>query len=107
MRWIGRWREITGDKVDYEISQHVAGKFPEISLEQFQRSVVLIEPDGAVFTGAEAVFRSLRSRSSKRWLAWSYYHVPGFAPISEAFYKFVSMNRRPPRDPDRLLQGTA
>src|SRR5438046_9898617 len=93
-RWIGRWREITGDKVDYEISQHVAGKFPEISLEQFQRSVVLIEPDGAVFTGAEAVFRSLRSRSSKRWLAWSYYHVPGFAPISEAFYKFVSMNPR-------------
>src|SRR5438270_11178277 len=58
-RWIERWREITGDKVDYEISQNVADKFSEISREQFQRSVVLIETDGAVFTGAEAVFRSL------------------------------------------------
>jgi predicted DCC family thiol-disulfide oxidoreductase YuxK len=104
-RWIERWREITGDKVDYEISQNVAEKFPEIPLEQFQRSVVLIEPDGAVFTGAEAVFRSLRSRSSKRWLAWSYYHVPGFAPISEASYKFVSMNRRFASAMTRLLWG--
>src|SRR6267143_2331131 len=104
-RWIERWREITGDKVDYEISQNVAQKFPEIPLEQFQRSVVLIEPDGAVFTGAEAVFRSLRSRSSKRWLAWSYYHFPGFAPISEAFYKFVSMNRRFASAMTRLLWG--
>src|SRR5882762_2007830 len=93
-RWIERWREITRDNVDYEISQNVADKFPEISREQFQRSVVLIETDGAVFTGAEAVFRSLRCRSSKRWLAWSYYHLPGFAPITEGFYKFIAMNRR-------------
>src|SRR4051812_4141247 len=88
-RWIERWRKVTGDKVDYEISQDVADRFPEIPREQFGRSVVLIEPDGAVFTGAEAVFRSLRCRSSKRWLAWSYDHLPGFAPITEAFYKFV------------------
>src|SRR6266436_8415467 len=63
-RWIERWREITADAVDYETSQNVAERFPEIPQEQFQRSVVLIEPDGAVFTGAEAVFRSLRCRSS-------------------------------------------
>jgi lipase maturation factor 1 len=104
-RWIERWREITGDKVDYETSQNVADKFPEVSREQFQRSVVLIEPDGAVVTGAEAVFRSLRCRSSKRWLAWSYYHVPGFAPITEAFYKFTATNRRFASAMTRLLWG--
>jgi lipase maturation factor 1 len=104
-RWIERWREITGDKVDYETSQNIAAKYPEIPREQFQRSVVLIEPDGAVFTGAEAVFRSLRCRSSKRWLAWSYYRLPGFAPITEAFYKFTATNRRFASAMTRLLWG--
>src|SRR5262249_46491792 len=105
-RWIERWREITRDAVDYETSQNVADKFPEIPREQFQGSVVLIEGDGAVFTGAEAVFRSLRCRSSKRWLAWTYYHVPGFAPISEGFYKFIAANRRLASGITRLLWGS-
>ena len=104
-RWIERWREATGDEVDYQTSQDVSDKFPEIPREQFQRTVVLIEPDGAVFTGAEAVFRSLRCRSSKKWLAWSYYHIPGFAPITEAFYKFTAMNRRLASAMTRLLWG--
>ncbi|HEX4638470.1 MAG TPA: lipase maturation factor family protein [Chthoniobacterales bacterium] len=104
-RWIERWHEITGDEVDYETSQNVTDRFPEIGREQFQRSVVLIEPDGAVFSAAEAVFRSLRCRSSRRWLAWSYYHVPGFAPITEAFYKFVAANRSFASAMTRLLWG--
>jgi lipase maturation factor 1 len=104
-RWIERWREITRDEIDYDTSQNVADRFPEIPSEQFARSVVLIETDGAVFTGAEAVFRSLRCRSSKRWLAWSYDHVPGFAPISETFYKFIAANRRFASAMTRLLWG--
>jgi len=104
-RWIERWREITRDEVDYETSQNVGGKFPEISRQQFERSVILIEADGSVFTRGEAVFRSLRCRSSKRWLAWSYYHMPGFSPITEAFYRFISMNRRFASAMTRLLWG--
>src|SRR5439155_25604862 len=34
-RWIERWREITRDEVDYEISQKVGDRFPEIPREQF------------------------------------------------------------------------
>jgi predicted DCC family thiol-disulfide oxidoreductase YuxK len=104
-RWIERWREITGDQVNYETSQRVGDRFPEILSEQFLRSVVLIAPDGAVFCGAEAVFRSLQCRASKKWMAWSYYHVPGFAPVSEAFYRFVSLNRRFASAMTRLLWG--
>jgi predicted DCC family thiol-disulfide oxidoreductase YuxK len=104
-RWIERWREITADQVDYETSQQVGDRFPEISRAQFERSVVLVETNGAVFTGAEAVFRSLRCRSSKRWLAWSYYHVPGFAPITDAAYKFVAANRGFASLMTRLLWG--
>src|SRR5437867_3875689 len=104
-RWIERWREITRDEVDYEISQKVGDRFPEIPREQFERSVIYVETDGVVFSGAEAVFRSLRCQSSKTWLAWSYYHFPGFASVSESFYKIISLNRRFASVITRLLWG--
>ncbi len=79
--WIERWKIETAGCVDYEKSQDVAARFPEIPREQFQNSVVLIEPDGRVYTGAEAVYRSLQSRS--RWFQKAYERVPGFAAVSE------------------------
>src|SRR5947207_13406942 len=104
-RWIERWREITRDTVDYATSQESAERFPEIPREQFERSVIYIETDGSVFFGAEAVFRSLRSRSSKKWLAWSYENVPGFAAVSESFYRIIASNRRFASAITRLLWG--
>src|SRR5258708_5766984 len=104
-RWIERWREITRGEVDYATSQESAGRFPEIPREQFQRSVIYIETDGSIFSGADAVFRSLRCRSSKKWLAWSYEHVPGFAPASESLYRIVACNRRFASAITRLLWG--
>ena len=104
-RWIERWREITRDAVDYATSQESAERFPEIPREQFERSLIYIETDGSVFLGAEAVFRSLRSRSSRKWLAWSYDHVPGFAAVSESFYRIIAFNRRFASAITRLLWG--
>jgi predicted DCC family thiol-disulfide oxidoreductase YuxK len=104
-RWIERWREITAGKVDYITYQEAAQQFREISVEQFQRAAVLIEPDGETLFAAEAVYRSLACRPSKRWLAWSYDHVPGFATISEAVYKFVARHRGLGSTITRLLWG--
>ena len=104
-RWIERWREITCGEVDYEPSQQIGDKFPEIPREQFERSVIYIETNGGVFFGAEAVFRSLRGRSSRKWLSWSYDHVPGFATVSESVYKIISCNRRFASAITRLLWG--
>src|SRR5438034_1367346 len=104
-RWIERWREITRDTVDYATSQESAERFPEIPREQFERSVIYIEADSSVFFGAEAVFRSLRCRSSKKWLAWSYEHVPGFAAVLESFYRIIASNRRFASAITRLLWG--
>ena len=104
-RWIERWREITADKVDYATYQEAAERFPEIPIDQFKRSVVFIEPDGEAFVAAEAVYRSLRYRSARKWLAWSYDHVPGFAVISETAYKFIARNRGLGSTFTRLLWG--
>lgn len=104
-RWIERWHEITAGKVDYETYQDAANRFPEIPIEQFQRAVAFIEPDGRAFFAAEAVYRSLRYQSSRRWLAWSYDRVPGFAAVSELAYKFIARHRGIGSTVTRLLWG--
>src|SRR5260370_8159185 len=93
-RWIERWREITAGQIDYATYQEAAGRFPEIPLEQFKRGIAFIEPDGKTFFAAEAVYRSLVCRSSRKWLAWSYDRVPGFATISEIAYGFIPLHRK-------------
>jgi lipase maturation factor 1 len=92
-RWIERWREITAGQIDYATYQEAAGRFPEIPLEQFKRAIAFVEPDGKTFFAAEAVYRSLACRSSRKWLAWSYDHVLGFAAISEIGYGFIARHR--------------
>jgi predicted DCC family thiol-disulfide oxidoreductase YuxK len=103
--WIERWKVLTAGKVDYAIYQEAAERFPEIPREQFQHSVVLIETDGQVFFAAEAVYRSLRYRASRKWLAWSYDHVPGFAAISEFAYGLIARHRTFSSKVTRLLWG--
>ncbi len=44
--WIERWRETTAGKVDYTTYQEAGDHFPEIPPEEFNRSLVLIQPDG-------------------------------------------------------------
>ena len=75
--WIARWREITAGAVDYEELQEVAARFPEVPRAEFEDAVKLIEPDGRVFSGAEAVYRSLGKGGSGFW-RWCFEHVPGF-----------------------------
>jgi len=91
--WIERWQVITRGEVDYATYQEMADRFPEIPREQFQKSVVFIDKDGEVFVAAEAVYRSLRCRSSRKWLSWNYDRVPAFAALSEIAYKIVARNR--------------
>jgi lipase maturation factor 1 len=104
-KWIERWRQITGGKVDYATYQEAAHRFPEIPVEQFKRAVALIEPGGETFFAAKAVYRSLRYRPSRKWLAWSYDHIPGFAAISETAYKFIARHRGLGSTVTRLLWG--
>ena len=103
--WIGRWRDMTAGEVDYATYQEEAGRFPEISSNDFKRSLVFIQPDGVALIGAEAVYQSLAYSPSRRWLVWSYDHVPGFAAVSETSYRFVARHRKFASTLTRLLWG--
>jgi predicted DCC family thiol-disulfide oxidoreductase YuxK len=91
-RWVERLKPITEDRVDYEPSQEIAARFPEIPQAAFDRSVQLIEPDGTVTEGARAVARILAHGGRTGWL-WSYEQLPGLAIVTEAGYRWVSGNR--------------
>ena len=104
-RWIERWRELTAGAVEYAPSQEVAGRFPEIPPEAFDRSVQFVETDGTVYSGAEAVFRSLGHKRSRQWMTWCYERVPGLAATTEAAYGIVARYRRIASFFTRLLWG--
>jgi len=93
-KWIERWKAMTGDRVSYAPYQRVADRFLQIPLEDFRTAVQLVQPDGTVHSGAEAVFRSLATVPRKRWMLWAYQYVPLFAFISRAAYRFVANHRR-------------
>src|SRR5580765_5253587 len=103
--WIERWREMTAGKVDYTTYQEAGEHFPEIPLEEFNRSLVLIQPDGTVVFAAQAAYRSLANRRSREWLAWSYDHLPGFSAVSETGYGFIARHRKFASAITRLLWG--
>ncbi|MBI2338947.1 MAG: lipase maturation factor family protein [Deltaproteobacteria bacterium] len=110
-RWIERWRQKTGDRIDYAPSQEAAGRFPEIPKEEFDRSVVLVEPNGAITTGAEAALKALALGSRRgpgdggRILYWFYRRLPGFKTIAEKFYSFIASHRMAASRISNLLWG--
>lgn len=93
--WIRRWRKVTGERVDYVPSQdaRVASRFPEVPKEMFAAAVQLVETDGWVYGGAEAVFRSLSRGGRSRWLLRRYEKSAVFAQASEWCYGAVARNR--------------
>jgi predicted DCC family thiol-disulfide oxidoreductase YuxK len=104
-RWIERWRESTGGEVDYATSQDAGANFPEIPPEEFGSSVQLINTDGTVLRGAEAVFRSLAHGHGPKWPARCYERVPAFAGVTEVAYSLVARNRMLASMGTRLLWG--
>jgi lipase maturation factor 1 len=93
--WVRRWQQMTGDLVDYLPSQAagIAAQFPEIPPERFQSSVQLVETDGTVYSGAEAVFRTLAKNPERQWPLDAFENSPALARITEGAYGFVAGHR--------------
>ena len=81
--------------MDYSPSQdpQIAQRFPEIPVQSFKQAVQLVEPDGQVYGGAEAVLRTLGAGGERRRAIWLYQHIPGVAGVREFGYRFVASNR--------------
>lgn len=86
-------RRATGERVAYAPSRDVAAGLPGIPAERFEREVVLVEEDGRVTGGAQAIFRALARAPGRGAGVLAYDHLPGFAPVAEAVYRAVASRR--------------
>ena len=91
--WVARWRVSVRDRVDFAPAQQEASRFPQITEEAWKRSLQLVTPEGAVYDGAEAVFRTLAYAPERRWMLTVYRYLPGARSVSEGAYRVVANNR--------------
>jgi predicted DCC family thiol-disulfide oxidoreductase YuxK len=87
-------KKTTKGKVECLPYQSSRERFPEILIGDCERSIHWVDPNGNVFVGAEAIFRTLACVSDKAWMLRIYKNVPGFALVTEYIYQVVSKNRK-------------
>lgn len=106
--WVDRWRQATGDRVEYLPSGQAAARFPALKDAPLDEAVHLVSPDGSVTRGAEAVFRSLAAAGGvSRTGLILYERLPGFRPACEALYRAVAARRPLFSRATRVLWGGA
>ena len=93
--WIQRWKQSTGERVDYLPSQddQVRHLYPEIAREALDAAVQFIDVDGSVSQGADAVLRALATNPCWSWLLRVYRGSPLVARASESAYRFIAGHR--------------
>ncbi|MEI6035576.1 MAG: DCC1-like thiol-disulfide oxidoreductase family protein [Verrucomicrobiae bacterium] len=93
-RWIEVWKTATGDRVAYESSETAGARFPQITPEEFSRSVQWVGLDGSICSGAEAAFSALATSTRfGRMALLLYRRMPVFARAAEAAYAGIAAHR--------------
>ena len=93
-RLASKWREKTGEQIDFVPYNEIPGNVRHISIEEFKKEIKLIYPEGRVYGGADAAFRVVEHTNSPlKVLSWFYRHIPFFDSVSEWVYKIVARNR--------------
>ena len=94
VRWIGRCRNVFGEGIEYLPSAEGASRFPEIPAEALDGAVHLVNADGLVYSGADAVARALARKPRHGWVLWCYAYIPGLAWAARTMYGWVARRRR-------------
>ena len=94
-RWAGQWRIQFAGRLEVAASQQERRRFPEIPSKAYDEAMQLVEPDGAVYSGACAVLRARAHGRGRRGLLLPFYeNVPGAPVLLEFGYRIVARNRR-------------
>lgn len=70
----------------------VIARYPGLTPEQCEQAVQLVEPDGRISGGAEAIARTLRLNPAFVPLSWLY-HLPVLRQAADRLYALVARNR--------------
>ena len=93
--WIRRWQAVTDSSVVFLAAQDetVRRDFAQLSPAQLAEAVHLIEPDGAIYRGSEAVFRLWAFHGTRSWPFRISQRFPAIQAVSERIYQFVARHR--------------
>ncbi|WP_338766918.1 DCC1-like thiol-disulfide oxidoreductase family protein [Bernardetia sp. ABR2-2B] len=92
--WITKWKMITDENtIDLRPYQEAADDFEDLDKKMFKKAVRLITPDGKVYSGAAAAFKSLELGGATDLLMSWYKQNPDFAELTEWLYQKVADNR--------------
>jgi predicted DCC family thiol-disulfide oxidoreductase YuxK len=67
-------------------------RFPRLAEGDFNSGMRLIDPDGSISVGADAIYNIARQLDGWKYLAWLY-RVPGFNAVCRACYAWIARNR--------------
>jgi len=90
--WVERWNAIVRGSVDFEPLQQEGARYPGIPREQMEREMQLVDADGTVLGGADAVLRMWRG-TRWGWLETLAKKVPPLLGALRAGYRFVAGHR--------------
>lgn len=91
--WVLRWRQMTGDRINYEPYQSAAEEFPDIPEERFREAAQLIEPEGRVYSGAAAGYRVFTYDTPWAFLFDWYQNITLFRQCSDRTYQWIADHR--------------
>lgn len=93
-RWVGRWRQATGESVEYEEVQSAPPEIIEAAGGLPPAHIVLAQPDGSLLKGAGAALAALAPHGLIARLIFALYRrLPLFRKASESAYRFVASHR--------------
>jgi predicted DCC family thiol-disulfide oxidoreductase YuxK len=91
--WVLRYKSYTENRVKYSTFQESAADFPQIPRERLAQAVHLVDQDGTVRFGADAIFRLMAYRPLWRWIPRIYDRTPLIRKISEWGYRLIATHR--------------
>jgi predicted DCC family thiol-disulfide oxidoreductase YuxK len=98
------WERLTGAAVRYEPYKMAIGRNPNIRPHDSRQSLQWITPQGQRHAGAAAAVRVLAA-GGKPLPQFCYRHLPGYALLAEAWYRFIDRHREGAGVIARLLWG--
>lgn len=91
--WVERWKQITGNKIDYQRLKVASPSFPDIDKKAFKQAVRFIDTDGFIYSGAAAAFKSFEIAGQHTYW-WKLYHQSSrFRLLCNTTYRWIARNR--------------
>jgi len=83
---------LTGSRIRYRPYQQILAQIPYLDESRCRTAIQWIQGEHH-HSGARAAFECLALGADRTLWLWLYLRVPGFAPISEALYRWVARHR--------------